>query len=196
MSKTETREAGSALGDALRNFVIGLTAFLTVVDLFATQAILPSLARHYQVTPAAMGLAVNATTIESAPIFLGERIPGVEIVPVPNGRMAMERLLHGDVDAACRARVKALGEAGFLKAVVPAAHGGMHPALDVRTLCIAREILGFHDGLAWAIAKVAPLAAGKCVCQITKSAPSTSPSLSKSPGTCADTKSACSRPKL
>ena len=29
-------------------------------------------------------------------------------------------LPHDDVDAACRARVKALGEAGFLKAVVPA----------------------------------------------------------------------------
>jgi len=66
MSKTETREAGSALGDALRNFVIGLTAFLTVVDLFATQAILPSLARAYQVSPAAMGLAVNASTVGMA----------------------------------------------------------------------------------------------------------------------------------
>ena len=45
-------------------------------------------------------IAVNATTIESAPIFLAERIPGVEIVPVPNGRVAMAQLLHGDVDAA------------------------------------------------------------------------------------------------
>jgi MFS transporter, YNFM family, putative membrane transport protein len=50
----------------LRSVVIGLTAFLTVVDLFATQAILPSLARHYQVTPAAMGFAVNATTMGMA----------------------------------------------------------------------------------------------------------------------------------
>src|SRR5262245_5783086 len=57
-------------------------------------------------------------------------------------------LPHDDVDAACRARVKALGEAGFLKAVVPAAHGGSHPVLDVRTLCLAREILAFRDGLA------------------------------------------------
>jgi len=57
-------------------------------------------------------------------------------------------LPHGDVDAACRARVKALGEAGFLKAVVPAEAGGMHPRLDVRTLCLAREILAFRDGLA------------------------------------------------
>jgi len=57
-------------------------------------------------------------------------------------------LPHDDVDAACRARVKALGEAGFLRAVVPAEHGGLHPRLDVRTLCLAREILAFRDGLA------------------------------------------------
>jgi YNFM family putative membrane transporter len=44
----------------LRSIVIALTAFLTVVDLFATQAILPSLARHYDVPPAAIGFAVNA----------------------------------------------------------------------------------------------------------------------------------------
>ncbi|MEK9278895.1 MULTISPECIES: MFS transporter [unclassified Bradyrhizobium] len=51
---------------ALRSLVIGLTAFLTVVDLFATQAILPSLTRHYGVTPAAMGFAVNASTFGMA----------------------------------------------------------------------------------------------------------------------------------
>jgi sulfonate transport system substrate-binding protein len=45
-------------------------------------------------------IAVNSTTIESAPIFLAERAPGVDLVPVPNGRVAMERLLHGNVDAA------------------------------------------------------------------------------------------------
>jgi len=50
----------------LRTFVIGLMAFLTVVDLFATQAILPVLASHYQVSPAAMGFAVNASTIGMA----------------------------------------------------------------------------------------------------------------------------------
>jgi predicted MFS family arabinose efflux permease len=50
----------------LRSCVIGLTAFLTLVDLFATQAILPALTRHYQVSPAAMGLAVNASTMGMA----------------------------------------------------------------------------------------------------------------------------------
>src|SRR4029079_2771971 len=53
-------------GVLLRSLVIGLTAFLTVVDLFATQAILPSLTRHYNVTPAAMGFAVNASTMGMA----------------------------------------------------------------------------------------------------------------------------------
>ncbi|MGL9619970.1 MFS transporter [Bradyrhizobium sp. U531] len=60
-----TMEAHSP-GLALRSLVIGLTAFLTVVDLFATQAILPALTRHYGVTPAAMGFAVNASTFGMA----------------------------------------------------------------------------------------------------------------------------------
>lgn len=59
--------AHNASGTALlRSFVIGLTAFLTVVDLFATQAILPSLAKAYDVSPAAIGFAVNASTIGMA----------------------------------------------------------------------------------------------------------------------------------
>jgi predicted MFS family arabinose efflux permease len=49
-----------------RSLIIGLTAFVTVVDLFATQAILPSLAASYHVTPAAMGFAVNASTMGMA----------------------------------------------------------------------------------------------------------------------------------
>lgn len=57
-------------------------------------------------------------------------------------------LPHEDVDAACRARVKALGAAGFLRPTVPAAYGGLTATFDVRTLCLAREILAFHDGLA------------------------------------------------
>jgi YNFM family putative membrane transporter len=54
------------MSGALRAFTIGLTAFLTVVDLFATQAILPSLTASYGVTPGAMGFAVNASTIGMA----------------------------------------------------------------------------------------------------------------------------------
>jgi predicted MFS family arabinose efflux permease len=65
--KSETMPMhGHSPGVVQRSLIIGLTAFLTVVDLFATQAILPSLARHYNVTPAAMGFAVNASTMGMA----------------------------------------------------------------------------------------------------------------------------------
>ena len=53
-------------------------------------------------------------------------------------------LPHDDVDAACRAYVRALGAAGFLNTVVPAEHDGR---LDIRTICLAREILAFRNGL-------------------------------------------------
>jgi len=51
---------------------------------------------------------------------------------------------HGDVDAACRGLVAALGEGGFLK--LSGADEG--ETLDVRSLCILRETLARHDGLA------------------------------------------------
>lgn len=50
----------------LRRAVIGLIGFLTLVDLFAAQAILPTLAQVYGVSPSAMGVAVNASTIGMA----------------------------------------------------------------------------------------------------------------------------------
>jgi len=55
---------------------------------------------------------------------------------------------HSDVDRSCRTLVRALGDAGWLKAVVPAAYGGLSEKLDVRTLCLARETLAWHDSLA------------------------------------------------
>src|SRR5436190_10417303 len=53
----------------------------------------------------------------------------------------------GDVDAGCRARVIALGAAGWLKPVATAEHGGLYSCIDVRTLCLAREILAARDAL-------------------------------------------------
>jgi hypothetical protein len=53
-------------GAVRRNLVIGLMAFLTLVDLFAAQAILPSLAQAYGVSAASMGFAVNAATLGMA----------------------------------------------------------------------------------------------------------------------------------
>jgi acyl-CoA dehydrogenase len=55
---------------------------------------------------------------------------------------------HHDTDASCRALVRALGEAGFLRHCVPAAFGGASPALDSRALVVCRETLARHDGLA------------------------------------------------
>jgi acyl-CoA dehydrogenase len=55
---------------------------------------------------------------------------------------------HHDVDASCRDLVRKLGEAGWLKAAVPEAYGGLYPSFDVRTLCLAREILAYRNGLA------------------------------------------------
>ncbi len=51
---------------------------------------------------------------------------------------------HGDVDAACIELVRKLGEAGWL------VHTGSEAGetLDVRTLCLIRETLARHDGLA------------------------------------------------
>jgi predicted MFS family arabinose efflux permease len=50
----------------LKRFTIGVISFLTLVDLFAAQAILPSLAAAYRVGPAAIALAVNACTFGMA----------------------------------------------------------------------------------------------------------------------------------
>jgi acyl-CoA dehydrogenase len=53
-----------------------------------------------------------------------------------------------DVDRTCRALVGALGRGGWLRYCVPAAYGGALPDLDVRALCLIRETLARHSGLA------------------------------------------------
>jgi acyl-CoA dehydrogenase len=53
-----------------------------------------------------------------------------------------------DPGAACRRYVGVLGAAGWLKYVVPRAYGGALESLDVRSLCLIREILGYSSGLA------------------------------------------------
>ena len=52
---------------------------------------------------------------------------------------------HADADAACRALVRAMGDAGILTHSAVDPSGG---ALDVRSLCLIRETLARHDGLA------------------------------------------------
>ncbi|MBL8319151.1 MAG: acyl-CoA dehydrogenase family protein [Burkholderiaceae bacterium] len=57
---------------------------------------------------------------------------------------------HGpDADAICQGLVRALGAAGWLRhAVGGTAHGGALDAIDTRTICLIRETLARHSGLA------------------------------------------------
>jgi acyl-CoA dehydrogenase len=56
---------------------------------------------------------------------------------------------HGeDVDTQCRILVRKLGDGGWLRYCVPAAYGGVHDQLDVRSLALIRETLARHSGLA------------------------------------------------
>jgi len=56
---------------------------------------------------------------------------------------------RAEVDATCRSLVRSLGEAGWLShAVAGRVHGGAGDAIDTRTICLARETLARHDGLA------------------------------------------------
>ncbi|WP_124982241.1 acyl-CoA dehydrogenase family protein [Ralstonia solanacearum] len=57
---------------------------------------------------------------------------------------------HGaDVDAECRALVRKLGQSGWLRhAVGGTAHGGAGEIIDTRAICLIRETLARHSGLA------------------------------------------------
>src|SRR5690606_3547300 len=59
---------------------------------------------------------------------------------------------HSDTDAACRHLVRQLGAGGWLRMAVPAGPvgrwGGRWPDIDSRAVCIIREPLARHDGLA------------------------------------------------
>ncbi len=60
------------------------------------------------------------------------------------------RDVHGhDVDAQCRQLVRQLGDSGWLRhAVAGSAYGGAAEVIDTRMLCLARETLARHNGLA------------------------------------------------
>jgi acyl-CoA dehydrogenase len=60
---------------------------------------------------------------------------------------AMQCIDHADVDNACRKLVLSLGEAGLLRAAVGTGAPDAAP-IDSRLVCIARETLAWHDGLA------------------------------------------------
>jgi predicted MFS family arabinose efflux permease len=64
--RTEPTKVRIFAADSWRFGLIALIAFLTLVDLFATQAILPSLVVKFGVSRATMGFAVNASTFGMA----------------------------------------------------------------------------------------------------------------------------------
>jgi acyl-CoA dehydrogenase len=53
-----------------------------------------------------------------------------------------------DIEMACIDLAMRLGAAGWLGYCVPAAYGGVHETLDVRSLALIRETLARHSGLA------------------------------------------------
>ena len=56
---------------------------------------------------------------------------------------------HDDhIDANCIDLALRLGAGGWLRYCVPAAYGGVHETLDVRSLALIRETLARHSGLA------------------------------------------------
>lgn len=61
---------------------------------------------------------------------------------------AVQSVDAADTDAACRTWVHRLGDAGFLRYAVPRAHGGALDTIESRSLCLLREALAAHDGLA------------------------------------------------
>jgi acyl-CoA dehydrogenase len=61
---------------------------------------------------------------------------------------ALAGLDHHDTDNTCRTLVQRLGAAGLLRACVPAGYGGLADPIESRRICLARETLAYHYGLA------------------------------------------------
>ncbi len=74
-----------------------------LLQLLATSAAAPLV----RAADAELVVAVNQTTIESAPFFI-HSIPGIRVVPVANGRAASRLLVDGMVDAATGSETQAL----------------------------------------------------------------------------------------
>jgi acyl-CoA dehydrogenase len=60
----------------------------------------------------------------------------------------MEEQSSGDEDAMARSFARALAASGLLRHVVSSEHGGVHPVVDIRSLCLIREALGWASGFA------------------------------------------------
>ncbi|MEM5326075.1 acyl-CoA dehydrogenase family protein [Paraburkholderia sp. JHI2823] len=64
-------------------------------------------------------------------------------------REHLSHVPHDDVDATCRTLVRKLGDAGWLRyGVGGTAYGGHGDTIDTRAVCLLRETLAKHSGLA------------------------------------------------
>lgn len=79
-------------------------------------------------------------------VLLGQQLAAWCSLNMPTGPDVAHE--NGDVDAECTHLVRKLGDAGWLRYAVPASHGGALDQLDSRALCILRETLAYHEGLA------------------------------------------------
>ncbi len=86
-----------------KNILVGLLSFLTLIDLFGSQAILPQLTTFFNTDPASMGLAVNASTFGMAAAglvvaLLSRRINRVVGIWLSLALLAVPTTLLGFVD--------------------------------------------------------------------------------------------------
>jgi acyl-CoA dehydrogenase len=88
-------------------------------------------------------IAAQAQTWAAAATLAGGESPGGES---PGGEAHPSA--GADVDARCRALVAALGGAGLTRYCVRREFGGALPDFDARAICLIRETLAYHDGLA------------------------------------------------
>jgi acyl-CoA dehydrogenase len=57
--------------------------------------------------------------------------------------------VQDDIDQACKDLVRALGDGGWLQhAIAGQRYGGLHEVIDTRSICLLREELAWHHGLA------------------------------------------------
>lgn len=89
--------------------------------------------------------ALDWPFFDSAQRALVTRIDAWAALHLRGGR---HPLVQEQVDQRCRDLVAGLGAAGITGYCVMGEHGGASPGFDVRSVCLIREILAWHDGLA------------------------------------------------
>ncbi|MCK9986093.1 MAG: acyl-CoA dehydrogenase [Azoarcus sp.] len=81
--------------------------------------------------------------------FFEERHRGMQVELEAWAAAHIDGHPHGDLDDACRALVRKLGADGWLRYMVGGtAYGGRFDKIDTRAVCLLRETLARHSGLA------------------------------------------------